>query len=229
MTDQPPLTLYFHPLSSFCQKVLIALYENATPFVPYIVDLSNEASRAAFLKVWPLGKFPVLHDAAQNRTIPESSIVIEYLAQYYRGSVRLVPDDADLARQVRMRDRFYDQYVQLPMQKIVGDNFRAEGQHDPVGVEQAKALLRSAYGLIEQDMAAKVWAMGDGFTMADCAAAPALLYANVVVPLGEDHPNTARYLRRLMDRPSYARVLREADPYIEHFPLKDVYRSAYGH
>ena len=138
------LILYMHPLASFCHKVLIALYENDTPFQPRIVDLGNETSRVEFLKVWPIGKFPVLRDEARDQTIPESSIIIEYLAQHYPGKTALVPVDADLARETRLRDRYYDLYVQGPMQKIVGDRLRPEGQNDPHGVEQAKAMLVTA-------------------------------------------------------------------------------------
>ena len=122
------LTLYMHPLASFCQKVLIALYENDTPFEPRIVDLADETSRAEFLKLWPIGKIPVLRDEARDRTIPESSIIIEYLAQHYPGKMQLVPADPDLARQTRLRDRFYDLYVQEPMQKIVTDRLRPGGE-----------------------------------------------------------------------------------------------------
>src|SRR5688500_5703835 len=105
------LKLYFHPLSSFCQKALIALYENGTPFEPRIVDLADEASRAEFLEVWPIGQFPVLRDERRDRTIPESSIIIEYLDEHYPGRASLLPDDAELALQVRMQDRFYDLHV----------------------------------------------------------------------------------------------------------------------
>ena len=212
------LTLYFHPLASFCWKALIALYENETPFTGHLVDLGDEASRAAFLKVWPLGKFPVLRDDARDRTIPESSIIIEYLAQHYPGKVTLVPSDLDLARQTRLRDRFYDCYVSEPMQKIVGDRLRPAGKHDPFGVEQAKAALQTAYRMIEQEMATSTWAMGDSFSMADCAAAPALFYANLVEPIAAEQQNTARYLSRLMARPSMARVIKEAEPYFKLFP-----------
>ena len=125
-----PLTLYYHPLSSFCQKVLVALYEDDTPFVPGLIDLRDAASRAELLKVWPIGKFPVLCDG--DRTIPESSIIIEYLAQHYPGKTQLVPADADLARQTRMRDRFYDLYVDVPMQKVVGDRLRQARNKDPL-------------------------------------------------------------------------------------------------
>ena len=212
------LTLYFHPLASFCQKVLIALYENETPFAPHLVDLGDEASAAEFKRLWPIGKMPVLRDEARDRTIPESSIIIEYLAQHYPGRTRLLPADPDRARQTRLRDRFYDLYVQEPMQKVVTDRLRPAGANDPFGVEQAKALLQTAYGMIDQEIATRTWAMGDAFGMADCAAAPALFYANLVVPFGNAHGNIARYLERLMQRPSFARVVEEARPYFRLFP-----------
>jgi glutathione S-transferase len=176
------LELYFHPLSSFCHKALIALYENDTPFEPHVVDLADETSRAAFRKIWPIGKFPVLRDEAKDRTIPESSMIIEYLAQHYPGRTRLVPTDADAALQTRMRDRFYDLYVNVPMQKIVTDRLRPAGRNDPHGVEEAKALLQTACGLLEEEMATRTWATGEAFSMADCAAAPALFYANTLSP-----------------------------------------------
>lgn len=212
------LKLYYHPLSSFCHKPLIALYENDTPFEPVLVNLGDEASRAAFLQVWPLGKFPVLRDEAAGRTIPESSIIIEYLAQHFPGRIDLVLADPDLARQVRMRDRFYDLYVNVPMQKIVTDRLRPTDQRDAYGVEQARAALHTAFAMTEQEMAGKTWAMGEPFTMADCAAAPALFYADRVVGLGDRYPNVSAYLGRLKARPSYARVLREAEPYFAMMP-----------
>jgi glutathione S-transferase len=212
------LTLYFHPLSSFCQKVLIALYENDTPFTPRIVNLMDEADAAAFRKIWPIGKFPVLRDDAKQRTVPESSIIIEYLAQHYPGKKQLVPGEADAASQMRLRDRFYDLYVNVPMQKIVTDRLRPARQADAFGVEQAKTLLQAAFGVIESEIAGKTWAMGDVFTMADCAAAPALFYANLALPFGETHKNVAAYLGRLMERPSYARAVKEAQPYMSLLP-----------
>jgi glutathione S-transferase len=212
------LKLYFHPLASFCQKVLVALYENDTPFEPHIVDLGNEASRAAFKTMWPIAKMPVLRDDTRHRTVPESSIIIEYLDQHYRGPTQLVPDDADLARETRLRDRFYDLYVDVPMQKVVTDRLRPAGKNDAYGVDDAKALLRTAYDMINADMSARTWAIGESFGMADCAAAPALFYANLVLPFGDTHKNAAKYLDRLMKRPSFARVVREADPYRTLFP-----------
>ncbi len=212
------LKLYFHPLSSFCWKALIALYENDTAFEPRIVDLMDPADNAAFKQVWPIGKFPVLRDEARNRTVPESSIIIEYLALHYPGATELIPRNADLALQVRLDDRFYDLSMQVPMQKIVTDWLRPEGKADPHGVEQARALLETSLGMVEQDMVGKTWAVGDTFTMADCAAAPALFYANKLMPLSEGRKNAAAYLQRLMQRPSMARVLEEAQPYFKMFP-----------
>jgi glutathione S-transferase len=212
------LTLYFHPFASFCQKVLIALYENDTPFAPHLVDLGDEVSRAAFLKVWPVGKFPVLRDEVQGRTIPESSIIIEHLALHYPGPTPLLPADPERALQARLWDRFYDLEVSVPMQKIVTDRLRPPGQRDRFGVEQAKAQLRTACDILEREMATKTWATGDAFTMADCAAAPALFYANEAMRLRPAHTTTAAYLDRLMQRPSFARVLKEAEPYRALFP-----------
>jgi glutathione S-transferase len=214
-----PLTLHYHPLSSFCWKVLIALYENDTPFTANVVDLGDAAQRAALLRLWPIGKFPVLEDGPRDRIVPESSIIIEYLAQHYPGAVPLIPTDPDRARQTRLRDRFYDHYVHLPMQKIVADRMRPDDQKDPTGVAAAIAQIETAYAMIENDVGDKPWAMGDAFTMADCAAAPALYYANVAVPLDTKRPDTVAYLQRLMARPSFARVLTEAEPYFQYFPL----------
>src|SRR2546426_8680637 len=124
------LELYFHPFASFCQKVLVALYENDVPFEPHVVDLGDEVSSAEFRRIWPIGKFPVLRDEARVRTIPESSMIIEYLARHYPGKTEFIPDDADLAWETRLRDRFYDLYVNVPMQKIVTDRLRPAGRND---------------------------------------------------------------------------------------------------
>jgi glutathione S-transferase len=215
------LTLHFHPLASYCHKVLIALYENDTPFTPNMVDLSSESERAALLKLWPIGKFPVLRDDARNQTIPESAVIIEYLDRFYPGRTPFIPADADLALQTRLRDRFYDLYVHEPMQKIVGDRIRPQDKKDPLGVGEARARLRTSYDMIDQEMATRVWAMGDAFTLADCAAAPALFYANEVMPFGGSHNYVAAYFGRLKARPSYARVLKEAEPYFAMFPREE--------
>jgi glutathione S-transferase len=215
------LTLHMHPLSSYCHKALIAFYENDTPFKAQIVDLGNESERAQFRKLWPIAKFPVLHDAARDRVVPESTIIVEYLAQHYPGKVQLLPTDPDLALQTRLRDRFYDLYVHHPMQTIVGDKLRPPGRNDPHGVAQAQAQLRTSYEILERQMERSTWAMGETFTLADCAAAPALFYADYAVPLGDAFKNLAAYRKRLMERPSYARILKEAEPYFGNFPLKD--------
>ena len=211
-------TLHFHPLASYCHKALIALYENDTPFTLNIVDLGNETEREALLKLWPIGKFPVLRDDARNQTVPESTVIIEYLDRHYPGETTFIPSDGDRAWLTRLRDRFYDLYVHEPMQKIVGDRLRPEGKKDPHGVEEAKTRLRTSYRMIDRAMATARWATGDGFSLADCAAAPALFYANEVLPFGESHSNVTAYLDRLKARPSYARVLREAEPYFAMFP-----------
>jgi len=212
------LRLYSHPFASFCQKVLIALYENETPFEAALIDLADEADRAELTSVWRIAKFPVLLDGERKCNVPESSIIIEYLAQHYPGPIALLPADRDLARETRLLDRFYDLYVSEPMQKIVGNRLRPADQKDAFGVAQAKASLQTAYGMIEEQMSDKIWAMGDSFTLADCSAAPALSYANVVYPIGERYPRAAAYLKRLCERPSFARVLREAEPYWAIFP-----------
>ena len=147
------LKLYFHPFSSFCQKVLIALYENDTPFEREIVDLGNPAAAAAFKTMWPIGKFPVLRDDSKDQTVPESSIIIEYLAEHYPGTCELVPKDRDLARETRLSDRFFDLYLHVPMQKVVTDRLRPEGKSDPHGVEQAMSLMRTALGLLDAKIA----------------------------------------------------------------------------
>jgi glutathione S-transferase len=212
------LQFYFHPLASYCQKVLIALYENGTQFEPHVVDFSNGASAAAFRKLWPVAKMPVLRDEARDRTIPESSIIIEYLAQHYPGPTPLIPADADLALQTRLCDRFYDLYVHDPMQRIVGDRLRPAGKTDPYGVEAARAQLLKSYGMIDAEMATRSWAMGEAFTLADCAAGPPLFFANKLIPFGESHRNLAGYFDRLTRRPSFARSLAEAEPYMKFFP-----------
>jgi glutathione S-transferase len=215
------LTLHFHPLASFCWKALIAFYENGAAFEPVIVDLGDPASRAAFLKLTPVGKMPVLRDEARDMTVPESTIVIDYLDRLYPGRVRLLPTDPDLALQVRLADRFYDFYVHEPMQRYVADYLRPADRRDPYGVDQARARIESSYAIIDADMAEKRWAVGDGFTLADCAAFPALFYADKVSPLRDRFPNVRAYLDRLSRRPSVARVLEEAQPYFHLFPVKE--------
>ena len=212
------LTLFFHPLASFCQKPLIALYENGTPFEPHFVDLMDEKANADFKAIWPIGQFPVLRDNAKQRLIPELSIIIEYLEQHYPGKTSFIPLDADQALETRLRDRFFDLHVHVPMQKVITDRLRPAGKNDLQGVEDATARLRTSLRMIDDMMAVRTWAIGEVFTMADCAAAPSLFYANMVIPFRDTHKNVAAYLDRLMKRPSYARVLEEAEPYLKNVP-----------
>jgi glutathione S-transferase len=212
------LTLHFHPLASFCWKTLIALYENDIPFTPKLVDLGNPAERAALVNLWGVGKFPVLQDDGRNAIVPESSIVIEYLDRHFGGRTRFIPADPDKALQTRLRDRFFDLYVHVPMQKIMIDRMRPDGKGDGIGVEEARAQLRTSYGMIERQMERGGWAMGDDFTLADCAAAPSLFYGSMAEPFGAAHGNVAAYLARLKARPSFARVLKEAEPYFQMVP-----------
>jgi len=214
-----PLVLYCHPLSSFCWKALIALYEADVSFEARLVNLGDPADRAVFKAVWPLAKFPVLRDDTRGKTIPESSIIIDYLARTEPSAASLLPSDPELAMQTRLIDRLIDGYIHLPLQRVVADRLRPDGQHDAFGVEQAKDQIRSGYSLIAP-MIAGPWAMGEAFTLADCAALPALFYADYAVPL-VDWPELSSYLGRLKERPSVARVLTEAGPYFQYFPLKD--------
>ena len=212
------LILYYHPLASYCWKVLIALYETVVSFTPQRIDLADPGSRAELERLWPIAKFPVLSDPQRSQTIPESTVIIEYLAQHHPGRAQLLPSDPDRARDTRLRDRFFDLYVHEPMQKIVGDRIRAASDRDPFGVSQARALLATAYAMLDRDMRDRTWATGDAFSMADCAAMPALYYANRVAPIASNHGHVIGYLERLLARPSCARVIREAEPYFSMFP-----------
>jgi glutathione S-transferase len=207
------LTLHYHPLSSFCMKALVGLYELGIPFEKKLVDLADEAERARFLALWPLGRFPVIRDEARGITVPETSIVLEYVDR----DARLIPSDRERGRECRLRDRFFDLYVNTPMQKIVTDKLRPEGEHDSFGVDAARAQLEIAYGVADEWLRDGPWALGEAFTMADCAAAPALFYAEKVLAFGRNE-RLARYLARLVERPSFARVLEEAKPYFAMFP-----------
>jgi glutathione S-transferase len=215
------LILNFHPLSSFCWKALIALYENGTEFQLQIIDLGDATSRAQLANLWPLAKFPVLQDEKRDQTVPETSVIIEYLQNYYPGLVRLLPDDAEAQLETRLWDRFFDLYVSVPVQKIVGDRLRPESSRDPHGVADARQTMNTAYDMIERQVAKGMWAVGNDFTMADCAAAPALFYGSIVQPFGTQHRALSAYFERLVQRPSFARVLLEARPYFQYFPYNE--------
>ncbi|CAN7521299.1 glutathione S-transferase family protein [Phyllobacterium sp. LjRoot231] len=212
------LKLYFHPLSSYCMKVLTALYEKDLPFEAIIVNFGDATENARFIEMWPIRKFPLLRDEARNRLIPESTPIIEYLEMYYPGKAQLLPTDPEMAYEARWFDRFFDLHVHTHMQKIVGDKLRPEDKKDPFGVEEATTKLRTAYAVLENRLKDSVWAAGDQYTLADCSASPALFYANLTVPLGSEHRNVSGYLDRLMNRPSFARAVEEAQPYFHMRP-----------
>lgn len=221
------LTLYIHPLASFCHKVLIALYENAIAFRPETVDFGNPASASALLERWPVGKIPVLHDTAAGRIVPETSIIIEYLQQAYPGPVPLLPADAGARLQTRLWDRFFDLYVSTPMQKIVTDRIRPAGNNDPHGVAEAHAALDTAYAMIERQVSGHRWAAGEDFTMADCSAASALFFASIVHPFAAEQNHLPSYLDRLLARPSVKRTMGEARPFFDMFPYRDMMPERY--
>ena len=170
------LTLYYHPFSSFCQKVLVALYERDVPFEGVVLDHSDAEQKAAFERLWPMGKFPVLRDEARGVTVPESSVIVEYLDRVHSGPPPLVPADPDSALKARQWDRFFDHYVEVPLQKIVGDTFRPEGGRDPHGVEDANAVLGRAYDLLEEALGeAGEWIAGTRSPSPIAAPAPLIL------------------------------------------------------
>jgi glutathione S-transferase len=211
------MRLYAHPFSSYCQKVLIALYENAIPFDFRLLTPEDERTAAEHIELWPLKRMPVLVDEA--RTVVEASIIVEHLGLHHPGPVRLIPDDPRAALDVRMLDRFFDNYVMTPMQRIVGDRLRPEEHRDPYGVADARRLLDTAYRWLDGTIARRAWAAGESFSLADCAAAPALFYADWAHPIGAAFPNVDAYRRRLLARPSFARAVDEARPYRSFFPL----------
>lgn len=212
------LTLHAHPLASFCWKVLIGLYENDIAFTNALVDLGDPAGRAAFLKLSPMGKMPALQDTARDETVIETSVILDYLDAHYPGPVRFVPKTPDFAWRMRFWDRFFDNYVQTPMQKIVADRLRPIEAKDGFGVDEAYAQLASACDHLETVLAdGRIWMCGD-FGLADCAAFPALFYADKVQPFAERWPYCLQYLERLKDRPSALRVLVEAEPFFKFFP-----------
>ncbi|MDH4987987.1 glutathione S-transferase family protein [Aminobacter anthyllidis] len=223
------LTLYLHPLASFCHKVLIALYENGTEFNQVIVDLGDPGETAALTARWPVGKIPVLHDGARDRIVPETSIIIEYLQQHYPGPTPMLPTDAEHQLDARLWERFFDLYISVPMQKIVTDRIRPEGGNDPVGVADARRTLDTAYQMIERQLADKTWAMGADFTIADCAAAPGLYYASIVHPFAGGQRNLAAYFERLVARPSVRRTINEARPYFHFFPYREAMPERFLH
>ncbi|WP_336974679.1 glutathione S-transferase family protein [Sphingobium aromaticiconvertens] len=213
------MRLFYHPLSSYCWKVLIALYENGAPFEGLVLD--NPQAAADLQALWPIARFPLLRDEQRGATVAEASIIIEYLGVHYPTAFTPIPMDVDSALEVRLMDRLFDNYVMTPMQAFVADRIRPDGTQDRHGVGQARTLLGKAYALLEERIAGRTWAAGEAFTLADCAALPALFYADKVVPFRASHPVLAAYLARLEARPSVARVLAEKEPVWAMFPFAD--------
>ena len=208
------LTLYGHPISSYTWKVLAALHDNDTAFEFVTLD---QDTYPAFLAKWPLGTFPVLVDSDRDRMITETSVIIEYLDAYYPGHTRFVPQDFDTALEVRRWDRLFDT-IGTTMTKVVMDNVRAEGPHDPVGVEAAKVAVRKIYTVIETQLGDRDFIVGDSLTLADASAAPSLWYGTRNIPLDGAYPRIAAYLDRLKAWPAFARAVRGAEPLFHMYP-----------
>ncbi|MDZ4691363.1 glutathione S-transferase family protein [Terricaulis sp.] len=208
------LTIYGHPISSYTWKVLTALYENGTPFEFITVDQNTYAD---FIAKWPMGKFPILLDRDRGAMVAETAVIIEYLDHYYRGHTRFIPADFDTALEVRRWDRVCD-HLNTTMSKIVVDNIRPDGQRDPYGVEEAKRVVRGIYAVIEAQLGSREFLVGNDFSLADCAAAPALWYATRNVPLDGAFPRIAGYLEHLKARPSFARAVKESEPLFHMYP-----------
>jgi glutathione S-transferase len=211
------LKLYAHPFSSYCQKALVALYENATPFEYRALSPDTPDNMGELAEFWPMRRFPVLVDG--ERPVIEATVIIEYLQMAHPGPVRLIPDAPAAALEVRFMDRFFDNYVATPQQKIVFDAMRQPSEHDPRGVADARAMLGTSYAWLDRRMASREWAAGDDFSLADCAAAPFLFYADWCQRIGEQFSNVIAYRKRLLARPSFARAVEEARPYRHLFPL----------
>lgn len=209
------LTLYYHPLASFCHKPLIALYEHGIAFEKRIIDLGSDLDRAELQALWPIGKFPVLRDPAHQRTLAESSIIIEYLDRMYPGKQPLIPNDWDTALEVRLWDRFFDNHVQGPMQKIVDDRLRGAN----ADLTRERSQLQTAYAMLDKQIGAHPWVASPDFSLADCAAAPALFYACTLELFPNEYRHLNAYFERLVQRPSVQRVIDEAKPYFSMYPF----------
>jgi glutathione S-transferase len=209
------LALYGHPFSSYTQKALIALYENDTAF--QFRSLEDKQAEAEWAALWPIRRFPLLLD--DDHSVMEASVIVEYLDLRHPGRTTLVPRDAQAAVEVRFMDRFFDNYIMTPMQKIVVDRLRPEEDRDSFGVAEARRALDTAYGWLNEKMEGREWAAGEDFSLADCAAAPALFYADWAHPIDNALVNVKAYRGRLLARPCFSRAVDEARPYRAYFPL----------
>ena len=210
------LQLYAHPFSSYCQKVLIALWADGTEFEYRLLEQDHPEDFAELKRRWPFGKFPLLVDNGQ--TVVETTCIIEHLQVHHPGPNRWIPD-GDLGLRVRFLDRFFDLYVMNNMQKSGNDTLRPEGCGDPFGTQQARTELYAAYDWLEANLGEGPWAAGEAFTLADCAAAPSLFYADWIEEIGPERPRLSAYRARLLAHPVVARAVDEGRPYRPYFPL----------
>lgn len=212
------MKLYGHPFSSYTQKALTALYENDTPFEFMMLSPEHPDIYAEFTQRWPIKRFPILVEGEAQ--VMEATCVIEYLDVHHPGATRLIPPSADAAIEVRMLDRFFDNYIHANLQKIVGNALRKDdSDRDPYGVNEARARLDNAFAWLDERMAHREWVAADAFTLADCAAAPALFYADWAHRIGEQFANVHAYRASLLARPSFARCVEGGRPYRHLFPL----------
>lgn len=211
------IQLYGHPFSSYTWKAQIALYENDTPFELRVVDPDHPENGALLARRSPVGKFPLLLDG--EAAVFEASAIIEYLAVVHPGPVQLIPADPLAAVTVRMMDRVFDNYVMNVAAAVVGDALRPDEHRDAYGVQRARTDLERIYAWLDHDLADRTWACGLDFTLADCAAAPALFYADWVHTIADEHTTLKAYRARLLARPSVARCIEDARPYRAYFPL----------
>ena len=211
------LQLFAHPFSSYCWKVMIALYENALPFDLRMLDPDHPANGAEWARLWPLRKMPVLLDG--DRAVMETSAIIEHLQLFHPGPVRLIPADPAAVVETRMLDRIFDNYVMTPVTTLVLDAMRGEARRDAQGLDEARAMLDAAYAWLDDRLGGRQWATGDAFTLADCAAAPSLFYADWAHPIPDAHACLRAYRARLLARPSVARAVDGGRPYRIYFPL----------
>jgi glutathione S-transferase len=209
------LLLYSHPFSSYSWKALIGLYENNTPFT--YRNIEEPGANEELETLWLLKRFPVLVD--DGAAVIESSVILEHLDIFHPGPVPLIPKNAKAALEVRFMDRFFDNDVMTPMNMVVANALRPADAKDPYGVEKAKAALERSYTWLEGRLPGRTWAAGERFSLADCAAAPSLFYADWVHRIGQQFPEVLAYRARLLARPSITRAVEEARPYRAYFPL----------
>lgn len=206
------MKLYYYPLSTYSQKVLIACYEKSVEFTPELVFLFDEAQREAYRTIYPLGKIPLLV-LDDGHWVPESSIIVEYLDTHYSDGPKLIPDDADLSRQVRFKDRMYDLYLNEPVTALIFESWKPEPERNQELIARSRSRIAVMYDFMEMNLAKQTWTNGEAFSLGDCAAAPPMFYAQEVAPF-DARPNIVAYWQRLQERPSIRRVLDEAAPYL---------------